>query len=68
MNAKLKKISIILAIAGLQDSSNAMKSSMDEMSIGAKRINENGTELSQISTQMKDSIAEIGGQIDQFTV
>jgi methyl-accepting chemotaxis protein len=45
-----------------------MKTSMDEMSIGAKRINENGSELSQISTEMKDSIAEIGGQIDQFTV
>lgn len=34
MNAKLKKISIILAIAGLQGSSNVMQSSMDEMSTG----------------------------------
>ena len=45
-----------------------MKSSMDEMSVGARKINESGSELSQISEQMKDSITDIGGQIDQFTV
>ena len=55
-------------IAGLQDSSGAMKTSMDEMSEGAKRIHESGEELSQNALMVKDSITEIGGQIDQFTV
>ena len=55
-------------IAGLQESSGAMKTSMDEMSIGAKRINESGEDLSSIANRVKDSITEIGEQIDQFTV
>ena len=55
-------------IAGLQDSSGTMKTSMDEMATGAKRINESGEELSEIVNKVKDSIAEIGEQIDQFTV
>ena len=54
--------------AKTSDSSGTMKTSMDEMSIGARKINESGSELSQISEQMKDSITDIGGQIDQFTV
>ncbi len=55
-------------IAGLQDSSTAMKTSMDEMSIGATKINESGGELSEIASKVKDSITEIGEQINQFTV
>ena len=45
-----------------------MKASMDEMAVGAKKISESGTELSQISEKMKDSIMDMGTQIDQFTV
>ena len=55
-------------IAGLQDSSGTMKASMDEMAVGAKRISETGEQLSEIVSRVKDSITEIGGQIDQFTV
>ena len=55
-------------IAGLQDSSGSMKSSMDEMAIGARRINDSGEELSEIVNKVKDSITEIGEQINQFTV
>ena len=55
-------------IAGLQDSSGSMKSSMDEMAVGARRINDSGEELSEIVNKVKDSIAEIGEQINQFTV
>ena len=55
-------------IAGLQESSGTMKTSMDEMSVGARRISESGEELSEIVNRVKDSITEIGQQIDQFTV
>ncbi len=55
-------------IAGLQESSGTMKISMDEMATGAKRINESGEELSEIVNRVKDSINEIGEQINQFTV
>jgi methyl-accepting chemotaxis protein len=55
-------------IASLQDSSNTMKESMEEMSLGAEKINESGKQLSSISEKMKDSITDMGEQIDQFTV
>jgi methyl-accepting chemotaxis protein len=55
-------------IASLQDSSNTMKDSMEEMSLGAEKINESGKQLSSISEKMKDSITDMGEQIDQFTV
>lgn len=38
---------------------NSMKTSMDEMATGAKRINESGEELSEIVNRVKDSINEI---------
>lgn len=80
MNSKLKKISIILAIAGViglvllsglinNIACNRFRSSSnDEMPDGAKRINESGEQLSEIVSRVKDSINEIGNQIDQFTV
>ena len=55
-------------IAGLQESSGTMKTSMDEMSIGARKINESGEGLSEIANKVQDSISEIGEQINQFTV
>ena len=59
---------ILKNMEGLQDSSNAMKTSMDEMAVGAKKINETGAELSEIAIQMKGSIEEIGKQMGQFTI
>ncbi len=41
---------------------------MDEMSIGAKKINETGSVLGEMSESMKESISEISGQIDEFEV
>lgn len=41
---------------------------MDEMSVGAKKINETNTVLSDVANKMKDSIQTIGNQIDQFKV
>ena len=41
---------------------------MEEMSIGAKKINETGAALSEIAGKMQGSINQIGTQIDQFKV
>ena len=43
-----------------------MKNGMDEMGIGAEKINATGDALSEISTLMDESIREIGRQVDQF--
>ena len=45
-----------------------MKASMEEMAVGAKKINETGAALSEIAEKMKNSIEQIGTQIDQFKV
>ena len=59
---------ILQEVSALQEFTRAMQGSMEEMSIGATKINETGAELSSISGQVKDSIDQIGGQIDQFKV
>ena len=41
---------------------------MEEMAVGARKIDESGQELSRISEIMKDSIIDMGKQISQFTV
>ncbi len=41
---------------------------MEEMSIGAKKINETGASLMEIADKMQNSIDQIGTQIDQFKV
>ncbi len=55
-------------IADLQESSGVMKTTMDEMTAGVKKINESGSDLSNIADKMKNSISDIGEQINQFTV
>ena len=45
-----------------------MKGSMEEMKIGAQKINETGMVLNEVSGRMKTSIKAIGNQIDQFKV
>ncbi len=59
---------ILSNIDGLQDSSRMIKESMDGMASGADKISSSSSELSAVSERMKGSIAEIGGQMDQFTV
>ncbi len=59
---------ILDEVRNLQNATLVMKSSMEEMSIGAKKINETGASLSEIAGKMKDSISQIGTQIDQFKV
>jgi methyl-accepting chemotaxis protein len=45
-----------------------MKGSMDEMSSGARKINETGAALADISSQVQEAIGKIGTQIDLFKV
>ena len=59
---------ILEEVRNLQDVTGVMQSSMEEMKVGARKINETGEALRGIAGQMKDSIIEIGGQIDMFRV
>ena len=59
---------ILDEVKSLQDASFSIKDGMGEMSAGARKINETGMALSELAGRMKNSIAEIGLQVDQFTV
>ena len=59
---------ILSEIARLEEATSSMKSGMAEMSIGAKKMNETGSMLANISTEMDDSISAIGNQLNQFQV
>lgn len=59
---------ILEEVKNLQDATGVMQNSMDEMAHGARKINETGSALMEIASQMQASIEEIGGQIDKFKV
>ena len=59
---------ILQEIQMLQNSALSMKTGMDEMAIGAQKINETGATLASLSDQMEVSIDGIGNQIDMFSV
>ena len=59
---------ILNEVQTLQNAAMAMTQSMEEMSIGAKKINETGTALREVSDQIGESISQIGQQVDQFKV
>lgn len=59
---------ILAQIDRLKNVTQMINSSMSEMSIDANKINENGKTLTEISTNMNDSIEKIGSQIDLFRV
>ena len=59
---------IINEMHSLQNSSSEMKQSMEEMAIGARKINETSAALGEISYEVAGSIGQIGSQIDLFTV
>ncbi|MDE6773678.1 MAG: methyl-accepting chemotaxis protein, partial [Treponemataceae bacterium] len=52
----------------LSDVTAVMKSGMEEISIGARRINETGIALTEISSKVQEAIDKIGLQVDLFTV
>ena len=59
---------ILAEVRSLQEATGVMQGSMEEMAAGARRINETGEALRGIAGQLKDAIADIGAQIDKFTV
>ena len=59
---------ILKEVQMLQNAALTMKESMEEMSVGARKINETGAALSEVSNQIKDSINKIGVQVDKFKV
>ena len=59
---------ILDGVSILQDATGVMKKSMETMSDSADKITETGNSLSDISQKMRDSISEIGEQINQFKV
>ena len=63
-----KSKSIVAEMENLRDSTSAMNTSMDEMAVGARKINETGSMLTDISEHVKKAIKKIGSQIDLFTV
>ena len=50
----------------LRSLTSNMKTGMDEMALGAKKINETGITLSEISKDVQNAITNIGNQIDRF--
>ena len=59
---------ILEEVRNLQNATMVMTQSMEEMAVGARKINETGATLNTISDKVKDSIIQIGTQVDQFKV
>ncbi len=59
---------ILKEVQILQNTAMAMSQSMEEMAVGARKINETGAALSEVSSQINGSIAKIGEQVDKFKV
>lgn len=62
MQEKLEKDSVLLQITG------KIKNSVQYMEDGTSKIENTGNLLADISSKMEDSIARIGGQINEFLV
>lgn len=59
---------ILNEITVLNQSSTSMKGGMEEMSIGAKKINETGASLTELTHSMDKAIKNITEELEQFTV
>ena len=59
---------VVQEMEGLYESTKMMNTSMEEMAVGARKINETGATLNDISSQVKGSINKIGEQVDLFKV
>ena len=59
---------ILSEVQNLQNATGIMQSSMEEMKIGARKINETGATLSEISHNLEDSIVAIDNEINEFKV
>ena len=59
---------IVRDMGVLAEATGMIATSMEEMSVGARKINETGVTLSEISDQVKNAIGKIGSQVDLFRV
>jgi len=59
---------ILAEIQKLQNATDMIKQSVEDMHIGARRINDTGIALTEISSKVSDSITEIGNEIGLFKV
>jgi methyl-accepting chemotaxis protein len=59
---------IVSDMKSLFDSTQQMNESMIEMAVGAGKINDTGTTLNEISSQVKSFIQKIGNEVDLFKV
>jgi hypothetical protein len=59
---------ILSEVTALQESTNNISNNMEEVSIGADRIQEAGDSLRITSVSVHNSICAIGEKIDVFTV
>ena len=59
---------IVEEMEHLYETTKMMNTSMEEMAVGARKINETGATLSEISSHVKGSIDKIGEQVDLFKV
>ena len=59
---------IVHDMAILSETTDMMNNSMEEMAVGARKINETGSTLGEISGQVKKAIGKIGSQVDLFKV
>ena len=59
---------IVRDMGVLAEATDMIATSMEEMSVGARKINETGVTLSEISDQVKVAIGKIGSQVDLFKV
>ena len=58
--------SILKEIQELENETTRMKDGMEQMLIGAKKINDTGSSLSSLSNDMENAISSISSQLDQF--
>ena len=64
----VKSSAVVNDMAALKETTEDMGVSMDEMAVGAQKINETGATLNEISHTVKSTIDKIGAQVDLFKV
>ncbi|MCR5125275.1 MAG: methyl-accepting chemotaxis protein [Treponema sp.] len=59
---------ILVEVNDLRDSTEKIRNSMNQISTSADKINDSGKALDEISSNVFETVTQIGGQIDLFTV
>ena len=57
-----------MEVNDLRDSTEKIRNSMNQISTSADKINDSGKALDEISSNVFETVTQIGGQIDLFTV